>query len=916
MQLGVYLKSFGCERASKFDNLRLERDPVTDEFNRVMWEIIKALADKEETAKRAVSSLFYEESWEEMAGYAKIREARDRGVLERFLEWWYRSVAPNVKDMRINVCISKVINGEKLTMSVPVLVQNMDGTLTAYLIRKQNWGKRSAAARRDAFHLDYDPEALFIKLGMAGLLNSDKEVEVVNVYLYNQKDSDELTPFLAETGRPSASANAQFYDYPKLRVPDDGGQEVFSLARTAEMLLKALELEKAKAAEEKNCGMCKYSGMCHKGTFSKLYALSTDTSRQGVRSYKLPNLSEEQLRAVKKLDGPIQVLAGPGSGKTTVLTAHIVELIQNGVEPSRILALTFGRKAAGELVERLESTGLEELPRVSTENSLGYEILRENKAALGFEANLLTDQLDGAFIKAALEGVYVPGMPYRNVSGPNGLIDLFRHYQEKVQKEGREKFIEGQKSSRSKVDREKFCEALERYHELVDAGGYVTYDEQISLCISLFRGHPMILAKYQSAFDYILVDEAQDNSAEANELIEMLAGKHRNLYEVGDDDQSIYRFRGADKSQFQTFAERFPDASRFVLGMNYRSTRQIVSLADAIIKKAGGSRVEKVLLADREGAKVVLKKDASFADLGKTIEELVVSGYGYGDIAVLARDNASLDELQDGLSVPTIKTKVYMHQDAMFLMLYSALNLIQKDEMDGTALYTYLSIMNPDLADALSDGSKPYVDAVIEHTGGHWVSDDEFWLDYVEDPEKPELESFVKSAIAILNDLKYAASQIPHTVSFIEKVCEEIGASTDQSTLKELLETVADRPELASLDAFHEYLAGIYQYAHKERLMTVPADAVNLVTCHDSKGLEYPVVMLWQTEEFAAKDEVEMEEVRNLLYVSLTRAKERLYIYCTNGKVSGESLLPELEAAVGATNMDPRRNRSFRIFNR
>src|SRR3989304_4540160 len=318
-------------------------------------------------------------------------------------------------------------------------------------------------------------------------------------------------------------------------------------------------------------------------------------------------LNPEQLAAVTHGDGPLLIIAGAGTGKTKVITHRIAHLIEKGVNPNQILALTFTEKAAGEMeerVDRLVPYGYSNV-WISTFHSFGDRVLRDNVLEIGLtpDFKVLSEAERIIFLKEHLFELplnyYRPlGNPTRYLSAITGLIsrlkdedvgvDEYRKYAEDLKKSG----VRSQELEPETIQQDELAKTYAKYQELMARNGYLDFGDQVVLPLKLFRARPHILKRYQEKFQYILVDEFQDTNYAQFQLVRLLSERHKNITVVGDDDQSIYKFRGAAISNVLGFQKIYPDAKLITLTKNYRSCQPILDSAYRLISHNNPDRLE------------------------------------------------------------------------------------------------------------------------------------------------------------------------------------------------------------------------------------------------------------------------------------------------------------------------------------
>src|SRR3990172_464502 len=318
-------------------------------------------------------------------------------------------------------------------------------------------------------------------------------------------------------------------------------------------------------------------------------------------------LNPEQLKAVTHGDGSLLIIAGAGTGKTKVITHRIAHLIEKGVNPNQILALTFTEKAAGEMeerVDRLVPYGYSNV-WISTFHSFGDRVLRDNALEIGLtpDFKVLSEAEKIIFLKEHLFELpfnyYRPlGNPTKYISAVTSLISRLKDedvgveeygaYVEELKKSG----VRGQESEVEIIQQEELAKSYTKYQELMAKHGYLDFGDQVVLPLKLFRARPHILKRYQEKFQYILVDEFQDTNYAQFQLVRLLSERHKNITVVGDDDQSIYKFRGAAISNVLGFQKIYPDAKLITLTKNYRSCQPILDSAYRLISHNNPDRLE------------------------------------------------------------------------------------------------------------------------------------------------------------------------------------------------------------------------------------------------------------------------------------------------------------------------------------
>ena len=601
-------------------------------------------------------------------------------------------------------------------------------------------------------------------------------------------------------------------------------------------------------------------------------------------------LNSEQRRAVECLEGPLLVLAGAGSGKTRVLTYRIANLIEHGIQPWQILALTFTNKAAGEMRERTEAlVGCD--PRdlwVTTFHAWCVRVLRADMDKLGRERNFVIYDTDDQM--SVLSGV---------------LKRLGVNEKDVPKRELRERFSDAKNKS---LEPEQYLldnpyldevvpKAFRAYQRALREANALDFDDLLCLTLQLFTEHPDTLDKYRRRFQYVLVDEYQDTNLLQYKLIELLCREHRNICVVGDDDQSIYGWRGADIRNILEFEKDFEGAAVIRLEQNYRSTSVILDAANAVIgnnkgrkqkrlwtKKRGGEQVELHLaLTERDEAAFVCKK----------ILEGVRAGKGYGDFAVLYRMNVQSRVLESTLINYGIPNKVYGGQrfyerrEVKDMMAYLRLIYNPADDV------SFRRVVNVPKR-AIGEATIGELSAVAERRGTYLLAvamDGEGLSPRVAQKLKPFADSMAE--FIALSEVMPLSEFASHMIGALEyeaylKTEDKKGDFENRmDNLRELIgnirEIEGDVPEGESaLAAFLENVALVSDVDGLDS----GSGAVTLMTLHSAKGLEFPVVFLCGMEEnifptARARNDLSqtaLEEERRLCYVGMTRAEEKLYL--------------------------------------
>ncbi len=607
-------------------------------------------------------------------------------------------------------------------------------------------------------------------------------------------------------------------------------------------------------------------------------------------------LNPDQLDAVVHRGGPLLVVAGAGSGKTRVLTNRIAHLIDEGVHPARILAITFTNKAADEMRHRVEALvgPVVRSMWVSTFHSACVRILRANADRLGYPRQFsIYDEADAVRLTGyvirdlALDAKRFPPRAVHAVVSrwKNELVDPDAAAAQAMNVLGR-----------------KHADVYKEYQARLVKAGAMDFDDLLVNTVRLFRQHPDVLESYRERFEHILVDEYQDTNQAQNEIVLLLAGGHQNVTVVGDTDQSVYRFRGADYRNILQFEDAFPDVTTVVLDQNYRSTQNILDAANAVIAN-NVSRKPKNLWTDAGRGDPVVRywaedegDEATF--VARQAIALHDDGQAWHDLAVLYRTNAQsrvVEEAMMRLGVPykvVGGTRFYDRREVKDAMAYlravvnpadevsvkRVLNVPKRGVGDASVakVDAYAAANGIDFVEALRRAD----DAGVSGPATRGIAEFVALLDRLAamvPPESPD-SADDEPAAGGPGDLLQAALEQSGYLAELE--AEDTVESAGR--LENLAELVGSAREFTRLDEFLEQVSLV---ADTDELPDgVVDDQVVLLTLHSAKGLEFPVVFLTGAEDGvfphtrALTEPDELEEERRLAYVGITRAKERLFV--------------------------------------
>lgn len=608
----------------------------------------------------------------------------------------------------------------------------------------------------------------------------------------------------------------------------------------------------------------------------------------------LTTLNSQQLEAVLTTEGPLLILAGAGSGKTNVLVHRIAYLIEEcNVSPYHILAITFTNKAANEMRDRIIDMIGERGSRIwaRTFHSACLQILRFEVEHTDLKENFgiydTSDQL--SIVKRILKQRNIDADVLKPSSVLNGISKIKNKFFDL--NEGLKRVAEAGSLPEIVID------VIEEYQATLQDNNAIDFDDILCLVVKLFKTHPDILEQYQERFQYIMVDEYQDTNKIQYELIHLLAAKYENICVVGDDDQSIYEWRGADVQNILSFEKDHENAKIIKLEENYRSTKKILHLANAVIAN-NETRKEKALWTqNEEGEPIVYYEADDDRDEGHFIVRQIKdimnkSNYSYGDFAVLIRTSSQFRSLEE----------VFLKNGVPY-RIYGGIKFFQRKEIKD--ILAYLSVLaNPNDSVNMKRIINIPKRGIGEQT---WNKILDFKMEHqplslVDVLIAPELKTSakVKNALKSFSEFiengRVVASEqeMEPLLNYVIKESgyvnylydsDPVAADLTMDNIEEFL-SIAKEFDLREMDYEDRNLSGFLEEIALYTDLDQSAeglDSVSLMTMHSSKGLEFPVVFVAGFEEnlfphIRAKEEKGLEEERRLCYVAFTRAEDMLFI--------------------------------------
>ena len=613
-------------------------------------------------------------------------------------------------------------------------------------------------------------------------------------------------------------------------------------------------------------------------------------------------LNETQREAVVNFTGPSLVIAGAGSGKTRVLTYRIAYMLEQGINPARVLALTFTNKAANEMKERIASLVGSDRSRklwMGTFHSVFSKILRFEASTLGYNSDYtIYDTTDSKnLVKTIIkelkldDKIYKPGEVFGRISNAKNNLITPETYASNSTIQASD-----QASRRPLIS-----DIFTRYSSRCKKANAMDFDDLLLNTNILFRDHPEILQKYMNAFHYILVDEYQDTNYSQYLIIKKLAQEHKNICVVGDDAQSIYSFRGARIENILAFQKDYPEAQLYKLERNYRSTQNIVNAANSLIAK-NRNQIPKTIFSENKAGEVIeILNPATDNEEGMQIANIIKDNafrerIPYNDFAILYRTNAQSRIFEESMRKLNIPYRVY-----------GGISFFQRKEIKDVLSY-FKVVVNPNDDESL----KRIINFPLRGIGKSTVSkietlaienDISMWgvlnsgselKQYFNSGTLTKLFSFVQ----MIREFQEKSNQmeafdIAYTIASTTGIMKELVADKSPEgisryeNLEELLNGIREFTESNESEeevTLSSYLQTITLYTDQDSKDDENKDHVTIMTIHSAKGLEFRQVFISGMEEdlfpshMSSSTEKELEEERRLFYVAITRAKEKLYI--------------------------------------
>ena len=606
----------------------------------------------------------------------------------------------------------------------------------------------------------------------------------------------------------------------------------------------------------------------------------------------LEGLNDKQYEAVVNTEGPCLVIAGAGSGKTKVLTHKIANLIEKGVKPWNILAITFTNKAANEMKDRVEKLIGDDFSKdmwIGTFHSICVRILRRTIDKIGFDKSfIIFDTSDQrSVIKTCLKELEIDDKLFSD-----------RGVQAEISNAKNEMLEPAEYARKYSGDfrKDKIAEIYSLYQKKLRANNAIDFDDIINYTIKVLTESPEDLEYYADKFHYILVDEYQDTNKAQFTLITLLASRYGNITVVGDNDQGIYSFRGADISNILNFEKDFPGTRIIKLEQNYRCTQSILDVANAVIKNNEAKYEKKLWTKNEKGQKVQMHKAENEYDEASFIVEKInelkrEEYYKNSDFAVLYRMNTQSRSIEDILRREDIPYKIvgglkfYERKEIKDAMAYLRLIHNQADNLSLRRIINEpkrgIGKTSLDTIEEISNENGISMYEVIKRANefelNRVFANSREFIETIEDLAKRKDELSISELI----------TETMKKTGYIKALEAEdtLEAENRIENLNELLTVAIEFEEENAENGLAEFLEGITLSSDLDN-MEETEDTVTLMTLHSAKGLEFPVVFLVGMEEGifpgykSIGEQKELEEERRLCYVGITRAKEHLYLTC------------------------------------
>jgi DNA helicase-2/ATP-dependent DNA helicase PcrA len=594
------------------------------------------------------------------------------------------------------------------------------------------------------------------------------------------------------------------------------------------------------------------------------------------------NLNANQIEAVKAINGPVIVVAGAGSGKTRVLTHRLCYLVENGVDSSNILAVTFTNKAAKEMQDRVNNM-LESNNRatIMTFHSLCARILRKEAGYLGYKPNfeIYDDEDSNKVIKKIFDELQFNNTAYKPKDVKNYISAI---------KNGKKYMLEPRKQA-------DFDLCFEKYNDRLKLENAMDFDDLLLNVLELFNKNAEVLDFYQRKFLYIMIDEFQDTNTVQYELVELLADRFKNVFVVGDGDQSIYSFRNANVGNIKEFIRHFKP-KQIILDINYRSKSNILNAANSLISK-NHDRIKKDLKSIQDEGDLVELKECDTAQsemlyIKNKIMALHNNGYNYNEMAVFYRINSLSRNIEDILLKNGIPYKVFGGMSFFSRKEIKDMIAYLKLVIDLENLWAFKRVVNEPKR-GIGTATIDKIDALV--SSGYSLSSA---INSINNKKVFDFVNFIKSLrTEFLNSsITSYIDILVKRLDLVEYYKDEVDRLDNINELKSVLEEANEAYEGTDLEKLEELLMYLALRTDEETKFSTD-NYVSLMSFHQAKGLEFPIVFMTALEEgiFPSNQSIfsesDLEEERRIAYVGITRAKEKLFLsYADSRMLYGQTM--------------------------
>ncbi len=794
----------------------------------------------------------YQEDWFPLSWQRKRAISRELGLFDRFLKNFQIPSATKISAGAM-VCLKMPLcHGEidvaGISGKADLLLEQPDGNITGIVLCRNFCKPYSYRARKLQHKVENSLEMLVLMEGLSRKY-PQKDIRIMMVRLASSADKpDQLAEFEKKKGDNIVQISSREY----MEGHPEGIQE---------HIRQIIGL-----AEECSCEGCFYENVCKPPNI----VLARQEEEVPAKKKEI-SFSKEQEKVINHAKGPLRVCAGPGSGKTAVLVGRIRKLVDSGVPAEKILAITFTKKAAQEMQERVQA-GQE--VNIYTLHALAFGILTQHEFLIGPVRLAGLVDCKNLLMKVLNHAPLISGVSYEGLTMRYGLITTLLKDFEFINKHG----IEAYSNAYGKKDIAGIMKVKELYDAAFREMGYITFDDQVSMAVELLKNNPGILEAVQNQYDYIMVDEVQDLDDAQAEFVRLLVKKpENNVMICGDADQSIYAFRGGSNRFMLDFPNLFPGTEDILLSRNYRSSEEIVTMASNLIEK-NRERVPMQLAASfSTGIRAIHIPNFNDCRFGALIKEIHGKGYAYSDIAVIARTNKELNNLckivdkdaaLTGVAVPLERPKLYLREDCVFQMLLDLLELAVKGMSQDRALFRILSIMGCSV-----EKTDKKLSIYEDHVTGGQIYDfygDEssrYFLE-MQNPLKKAYSRIYRALQVLKKPLKQALWEL-ESFFFPTGICT--------TEVLEKIEDIMYEKKIKHYRQLYEIMSAMKVFEDDTRIYYSSGERsqVHMLTAHDAKGKEFPAVIIYGIDNFECGD---VEEDRRLLYVAVTRAKRVLFI--------------------------------------